>query len=206
MMQINEQDIDRITAVFYSILKGRKPESIELPKEYPDNEIRQAVGYINKFIAEYNDMTDFAYHLGRGEINIEPPKGTMVIIQSFKSLQASLKNLTWITQQIATGDFSQKVNFMGEFSEAFNSMTRQLQNSFQERKKANDDLRDQIVQLDKARKSMLNILEDLEEARESADEANKAKSTFLANMSHELRTPMNAVLGFSEILHSMIKI
>jgi two-component system sensor histidine kinase EvgS len=35
--------------------------------------------------------------------------------------------------------------------------------------------------------------------------ANKAKSEFLANMSHEIRTPMNAVLGYAELLGSMLE-
>ena len=51
MIQVNEQDIDKITAVFYSMLKGKNPVPIELPQDYPDNEIRQAVGYLNQFIA-----------------------------------------------------------------------------------------------------------------------------------------------------------
>ncbi|MBI5590954.1 MAG: hypothetical protein HY881_10780, partial [Deltaproteobacteria bacterium] len=199
MIQINEQDIDKITEVFYSILKGKKPVPIELPLDYPDNEIRQAVGYINKFIAEYNEMTGLTYQLARGEINFEPPKGKMIIVQSLKSLHSSLKNLTWTTKQIATGDFSQQVGFMGEFSDAFNSMTEQLQTAFQERNRSMEDLQNQIGELAKARRAMLNILEDLEEARNEADAAARAKADFLANMSHEIRTPMNAIIGFSSL-------
>ena len=45
---------------------------------------------------------------------------------AIKSLQASLRHLTWQTKSIADGDFSQRVDFMGDFSEAFNSMVRQL--------------------------------------------------------------------------------
>jgi len=41
-------------------------------------------------------------------------------------------------------------------------------------------------------------------AKEAADAANRAKSEFLANMSHEIRTPMNAVIGFSDILASIV--
>lgn len=43
-----------------------------------------------------------------------------------------------------------------------------------------------------------------ERDREAAQAASKAKSEFLANMSHEIRTPMNAVLGFTELLTTMV--
>ncbi|MBD1915872.1 MULTISPECIES: ATP-binding protein [Cyanophyceae] len=45
----------------------------------------------------------------------------------------------------------------------------------------------------------------LEKAAERAEVANRAKSEFLANMSHEIRTPMNAVLGFTDLLQTIIQ-
>ncbi len=148
MLKVKEEDIDKITEVFYLILKGKKPTSIELPEDYPDNEIKQAVSYINKFIAEYNGVTELIYTLARGDLSFEAPKGKMLILQSLKNLQASLRHLTWTTQQIAKGDFNREVDFMGEFSAAFNSMARQLKNSFTELSIINRVVQDLSGELD----------------------------------------------------------
>ena len=48
---------------------------------------------------------------------------------SIKALQASLHHLTWQTKMIASGDFTQRVDFMGDFSESFNSMVTLLDES-----------------------------------------------------------------------------
>ncbi|MBF0231756.1 MAG: response regulator [Desulfamplus sp.] len=200
MLTVKEADIDKITEVFFLLLKGKKPEAIQLPQDYPDNELKQAVGYINKFLNEYNVVTDIVYTLAKGEIDFDPPrKGGLLILQSIKSLLASLKHLTWTTQQISEGNFNHRVDFMGEFSDAFNTMTQQLKNSFLERDNANQTLKEQVEELSKARRAMLNIMEDLENAKKEAESATKSKSDFLANMSHEIRTPMNAIIGMSHL-------
>jgi len=70
---------------------------------------------------------------------------------TLKALQANLRHLTWQTQMIAAGDFSQRVDFMGDFSDAFNSMVNQLQENrrqLQEKQDAltrlNEELRAEI--------------------------------------------------------------
>ncbi len=45
---------------------------------------------------------------------------------SLKALQAHLRHLTWQVRQVELGDFSQRVDFLGEFSLAFNNMIQQL--------------------------------------------------------------------------------
>ncbi|MBF0525542.1 MAG: SpoIIE family protein phosphatase [Deltaproteobacteria bacterium] len=173
MLSVNESDIDKITEVFYKILKGKMPDPISLPEDYPDDEIKQAVGYINKFIAEYNSVTGVMFALSRGELDFTAPRGSMPILQSLKNLHASLKHLTWTSQQIARGDFEQRVSFMGEFADAFNNMTLQLKNASIERQHANEILKKQVDELAMARHAMLNIMQDLEEANRALDTAHR---------------------------------
>lgn len=48
---------------------------------------------------------------------------------ALKALQAHLRHMTWQVQQVASGDFTQRVDFLGDFSIAFNSMVVQLDNT-----------------------------------------------------------------------------
>ncbi len=195
MLRVSEEEIDKITEVFYRILKGGMPDPLQIPEAHGENEIGQLMTYVNRFIGEYGAAVDVFYSLSKGQINFDPPRGKMLILASVKSLQASLRNLTWTTQQIAGGEYGFRVEFMGEFSEAFNSMARRLRESVTERETANAALRAQVDELARARRAMLNIMEDLEEAKKEAEAATRSKSDFLANMSHEIRTPMNAIIG-----------
>jgi PAS domain S-box-containing protein len=92
----------------------------------------------------------------------------------------------------ATPIFDDKHRFKGSFA-MFTDIT--------ERKRADEELKKYREHLEEL---VSTRTKELEKAREAAESANQAKSTFLANMSHELRTPMNAIIGFSELLASLI--
>lgn len=59
---------------------------------------------------------------------------------ALKNLQASLRHLTWQTQMIARGDFNQRVEFMGEFSDAFNAMVVRLEETLNQLKHHESEL------------------------------------------------------------------
>ncbi len=166
MLNVKEEQIDKITEAFYLILNGKKASPISLPEDCPDNEIRQAVDYINRFIEEYNKVTELLFSLSRGELDFETPKRKTAIIQSLKNLQANLRHLTWKTQQIAGGDFSHKVDFMGDFSIAFNSMTQQLKDSYEQLADLNKELerRNQFIRQTFGRYTSDQIVETLLDA------------------------------------------
>lgn len=140
MLQVREEDIDRITALFYRVLKGELPRPLDLPEDYPEGEVRQVVEYANRFIAEYQALAGAMYALSRGDLDPDVPAGRMQVLQSFKNLHANLRHLTWKTQQIAGGDLSQRIDFMGDFSKAFNSMTGQLREAFARIERQNEEL------------------------------------------------------------------
>ena len=74
MLEVREEHIDRITEVFHLILNGRIPKLVELPEDYPENEVKQVVEYVNKFVVEYLAFADILSTLSKGELDLDPPK------------------------------------------------------------------------------------------------------------------------------------
>lgn len=60
---------------------------------------------------------------------------------------------------------------------------------------------ERTADLEKQAKQLEESNAMLEKAKASADLANNAKSKFLTNVTNELQTPLNAIIGYSEILH-----
>ena len=81
-----------------------------------------------KFIGLCNqiqDLRDISVNFALGNIEYQiQSKG--FVMGGLKNLQANLRHLTWQVLQVKNQDFSQQVSFMGDFSEAFNSMVAQL--------------------------------------------------------------------------------
>ncbi|MDR1815954.1 MAG: diguanylate cyclase [Clostridiales Family XIII bacterium] len=73
-----------------------------------------------------NETRTLAGQLSRGELDIALPDHDNELAAPLKALHATLKHLAWQTKQVARGDYSQHINFMGEFADAFNDMIGQL--------------------------------------------------------------------------------
>jgi len=65
---------------------------------------------------------------------------------ALKSLQANLRHLTWQTQRVAEGDFTQRIDFLGDFSFAFNTMVEQLRDMMQQLQQSEERYRVLIEQ------------------------------------------------------------
>jgi diguanylate cyclase (GGDEF)-like protein len=63
-----------------------------------------------------------------------------IIPGCLKTLQAHLRHMIWQVQMVEQGDFTQQIQFMGEFSSAFNSMINQMDITLKELKAKEIDL------------------------------------------------------------------
>jgi adenylate cyclase len=140
MMSVEESLIDAVTAAFHLLRTGKVPPPLPIPDHLPDNELRQLLTYANRFLTEFAPFAEAMEQISRGDLDTRPLLGRMPVVQSFKALQSNLRHLTWKTQQIAAGDLEQRVDFMGDFSTAFNKMTQQLKDSYEALVELNKEL------------------------------------------------------------------
>lgn len=144
-------ELDEAVAALNDLLTN--PQASAMP---PDS-LRSHRG----FAALYQEIAAIRDHLleiGRGDLR-HPIREKGVLAGSLKSLQASLRHLTWQTQMIAEGDFSQRVEFLGDFSVAFNAMTEALAQAKSELEASEaryrllaENVADVIVTLDRRRR------------------------------------------------------
>ncbi len=72
------------------------------------------------------ELISYSTGLSKGELSQALPDSGSCLYSGLKNLHANLKHLTWQAKQVTKGDYAQHVAHLGEFSEVFNEMTRQL--------------------------------------------------------------------------------
>lgn len=122
-------DVDEVIAAVRETLRTGRPAAVPDPSPAGLPELLDEIVQIHGFVMSLS-QGDLSPTLTR--------RGT--VAGALKTLQASLRHVTWQTQRVAAGDFSQRVDFMGEFSAAFNSMVSALARAHEDLSKRNDAL------------------------------------------------------------------
>lgn len=108
-------------------------EALKLPHPAPaDEALLRDVEGLGSLLEEIATLREFSLSLARGELDYAT-RHRGVVIGALKGLQADLRHLTWQAQRIASGDLDVRVHFLGQFSEAFNSMAEQLKGTLREK-------------------------------------------------------------------------
>lgn len=121
------------------LLQGRIPEKIA-PGKIGDKSKHKLAVMLNQLVDFMKEIHDFIIPLSKGEIADITTSRNNFLASPFKELHSRLLHLTWQAKQVANGDYSQRVDFMGEFAEAFNSMIVSLDNRERQLKKKIDEL------------------------------------------------------------------
>lgn len=150
----------------------------QIPKEVPEEcECREQVLELINYLDE---LKRFVGAISTGDLNaILRLPGAMA--GNLKGLHANLRHLTWQTQQVAAGDFSQRVDFMGAFSDAFNSMVSALAQARADLTERNQQLADTCEQLKSTQSQLLQ------------QEKMASIGQLAAGVAHEINNPMGFI-------------
>ncbi|MBD5393120.1 MAG: diguanylate cyclase [Lachnospiraceae bacterium] len=99
-----------------------KPIDLEALDE-PYQHLGAGLLFLEKAVKE---MLQYSEELSKGNLSGPSPSKDNFLCKNLKNLNANLNHLAWQAKQVAAGDYSQHVSYLGEFSEAFNTMTGQL--------------------------------------------------------------------------------
>ncbi len=91
-------------------------------------EDKDLISLANKIVhlgEQYRDNYGFIMDLSSGKLYTEAPRMN-AFANPFKQLHSELRHLTWQIQEIADGDYDQRVSFSGDFADAINKMITAL--------------------------------------------------------------------------------
>jgi len=117
--QISEEARLLLNFLFELFVKNNAPDESILPSSMTaDPKFRE-------ICAQIMDMRTLSASLRNGELD-HTVSSRGFIVTNMKAVQANLRHLAWQAKQITEGDYPQKVEFLGEFSETFSEMTQRL--------------------------------------------------------------------------------
>ncbi|MCL1847438.1 MAG: GGDEF domain-containing protein [Coriobacteriia bacterium] len=124
MDQLTEQTAEKLFLYLRDLIYDPTEASLEVNSLAPEfQDFAKGLIYFGECLKEVRSL---AHDISRGDLGTKFISQENELASSLKSLQATLRHLTWQISQVAKGDYKQRVSFMGEFSQAINNMIIQL--------------------------------------------------------------------------------
>ncbi len=122
---MEKENCEMLFEYLKSILYDSQVKELNIEElDEPYQKLGKGLSYLQHAVEEM--LAYSAISLPGGNLSGVYPARENMLCTNLKNLHANLNHLTWQAKQVAAGDYSQHVSYLGEFSEAFNTMTDQL--------------------------------------------------------------------------------
>lgn len=116
--------LGKISKTLEDLMSGKIPSKIS---DKSMSELDEVIVTVNKLLVFAEQIQNFLFSISKGVLNENIPPPENFLSSPFKELNSRLMQITFQAQQVAIGDYSQRLDFMGDFSKSFNDMVAALE-------------------------------------------------------------------------------
>lgn len=138
------------------ILYGRDVQTLSVEElDEPYRRLGAGLQFLEEAVKE---MLRYSGEISRGNLSGQRPSRDNFLCDNLKNISSILNHLTWQATQVALGDYSQRVSGLGEFSDAFNTMTGQLKERERQLKEERDEVKNRAVVIKQYNEFLMELI------------------------------------------------
>ena len=123
----NKEINDKLTESLEKIINGDTQNLLSelneiIIEEDENSGTKELIEKIKILAKKHIETKVFINNLAHGNLYFEAPKHNRYI-DIYKELQSNLRHLVWQVEQIASGDYSQRIEFSGDFTKSFEMLS-----------------------------------------------------------------------------------